>query len=118
MKHILLTTLLALGALAGGAASVQAEHYAKYYPHGWYVPKGPCWLRWHGYREVWMPPSSTNWTVERPLGEGQDDCRPASPQLLFQPIPYNPPAPHNDGGWAYGKTGGCRPVTRELIPHR
>jgi hypothetical protein len=116
MRHFILAGLLALAGLVGVIGQAQAEHHAVYYPYGWYVPKGPCWVQWHGYRELWVPPSATNWTVVNPLCGAGDGCRSATPQVLFQPIGYYPPPAHPDNIWTYGKTGGYRPVLRELIP--
>lgn len=117
MKRMLLTSLLAVGALTGAIGTAQAECYVHYFPKGWYVAKGPCWVRWHGYYEPWQPPSPTNWTVNNPL----PPCvqTPAGgAEILFHPIGYYPPAPLDDGGWYYGKHVGQKPSLRQLIPER
>jgi hypothetical protein len=119
MKRMLIAGLLALGGLAGAVTPVQAEGCVLYYPYGWYIPKGSCWVRFHGCREPWAPPSGTEWTVCNPLRPGAPNgcLPPAGPQIPFQPLGFLPPAPHDDNGWCYGKQTGYKPTLKQLIPN-
>ncbi|MCS6975486.1 MAG: hypothetical protein NZM31_00570 [Gemmatales bacterium] len=115
MMRWMIATLMGLGALVGLAESARADGHAWYYPYGWYVPKGSYWVRWHGLREPWTPPTPTAWTVVRPWQPGCGGCLPASPTVPFIPAPYLPPEPCEEL-WTYGKINGTKPVIRQLVP--
>ena len=112
MKRLILMGLLALGALACTVGHARA---ACYYPCGWYVPKGSYWVRWHGLREVWQPPTPTEWIG--PGGPGPVCYPPAGwPEIPFQPLGSLPPLGGYENVWFYGKQSGQGPSVKQLIP--
>lgn len=109
-----IASVMVLAGVAGLSSVAQAEGHAWYYPYGWYEPKGSYWVRWHGLRELWTPPTPTGWTAPRTLPEGCG-CVPPGPMVPFQPAPYIPPEPC-EKLWSYGKLNGSKPVIRFLVP--
>jgi hypothetical protein len=115
MRRWLITSMIGLAALAGLTRSAWADGHVWYYPYGWYEPKGSYWVRWHGLRELWTPPSPTPWTVVRPWHPDCKSCLPAGPMVPFHAAPYIPPEPC-EKLWTYGKINGSKPVIRQLVP--
>jgi hypothetical protein len=107
-------TLLALAGLATPMSAVLAHDHVIYHPYGWYEPRGSYWVRWHGYREVWTPPSATGWSVVR-VPCGNPSCLPPAVQLPFELLPSVPAEPMQKT-WTYGKRSTSLPVIQQLLP--